>query len=230
MTLQEMMNHFFNLYGRRNRIFLPGLGERINYLNLGICDFQEAIRKEYGFEIISIALARVVARIFCIAEHFWSLPFVEMMSQKYPDSYCSYCQSFPCECHEKRPDAIIGSASEEQLIWSLGQWQKHLNALYGERNKLKGRENILNRLFKEIGELLSLQMMIPNTNLTPAEVEKEFALELADALAWTIALANCLEMDIERAVLNRYGRGCWRCYQDSCICTNFNLKPMKWEH
>lgn len=228
MTLQEMLNHFFHLYGRRNRIFLSGLRERIDYLNLGICDLQEAIRKEQDSRIIGIALARVGARIFCIAEHFWSLPLVETMSQKYPAKRCCYCQEYPCKCPEKRPDAALESVSEVQLGWSLRQWQLHLNALYGERNRRRGRENLLNRLFKETGELLSLQMTIPNTEMTSEEIEREFSLELADALAWTLALANFFGVDMEEAILNRYGKGCWKCHQDPCVCANFNVRPMKW--
>jgi len=208
---------------------LSGLDKRINYLSLGICDLQDVVRKEQNSEIIGVAFARVVARIFCIAEHFLSLPLLEAMSQKYPTGYCSYCQSFPCRCVEKRPDATIGLASEEQLIWSLRQWQQHFNILYGDKNRQKGMENILNRLFKETGELLSLQMMIPNTSLSLDEIEKEFSFELADTLAWTIALANFFGVDIEQALLERYGRGCWRCHQSSCICANFDFKPMKWE-
>jgi len=95
MTLREMIEHFFRLYGRRNRIFLSGLGKRINFLNLAIGDLQEAIRKGHNSEIIGMALARVVARIFCVAENFWSLPLVEMMARKYPAGYCIYCQKLP---------------------------------------------------------------------------------------------------------------------------------------
>ena len=48
----------------------------MNFLNLAICDLQDAVRKEYNSEIKGIALARIVARIFCIAEHFYSLPLI----------------------------------------------------------------------------------------------------------------------------------------------------------
>lgn len=228
MTLLERMQYFFNLYGRRNRVFLPGLGERVGYLNLAICDLQEAIRKEQEKSVIGVAIARVVARIFCIAEHFWLLPLVEAMGQKYPAGCCSYCRSFPCQCKERRFDAELKAASKEQLAWSLGQWQEHLNALYGGRNRQRGGENILNRLFKETGELLSLQMMIPSTTLILQEIEQEFALELADSLAWTIALANFWGVNIEEAIAERYGSGCWHCHQSSCNCASFNFKPMKW--
>ncbi len=58
-------------------------------------------------------------------------------------------------------------------------------------------------------------MMIPGTTLNLQEIELEFALELADALAWTIALANFFGADMEHAILERYGNGCWRCHQSS---------------
>lgn len=230
MKLKDMMGHFFYLYGERNRVFLLGLSERVDFLGLGIGDLQEAIRKEYGPEIVGVALARVIARIFCITEHFfWSLPLIEMLSQKYPENFCSYCQNFPCKCQEKRASATLEPASKKQLNWSLKQWQNHLNVLYGERNKKKGIENILNRLFKETTELSSLQMMIPNTDATLDEIEKQFALELADGLAWILAIANFFGIDLEKAVLNRYGKVCWKCHRKPCICTRFNVQQVNWD-
>lgn len=229
MNLKEMMKHFFHLYGRRNRIFLPGLRERIDFLNLAIGDLQETIRKEAEDSILKIALARLVSRIFCIAEHFQELPLVEFMARKYPSRYCSYCQQLPCQCPEKRPEAeLIVRASDEQWDWGLKRWSFHFQALYGDKNRTRGIENILNRLFKEISELLSLGMRIPNMGGSLDEIEKEFALELSDALAWTIAVANFFEIDLEEAVLDRYGNGCWKCHYLSCVCTNFNVEPVKW--
>jgi len=229
MKLKEMMKHFFLLYGRRNRIFLPSLRDRIDFLNLGIGDLEEAIRKEVSIQYFNIALARIVARIFCITEHFQELPLVEFMARKYPSRYCSYCHQFPCQCPEKRPDAKLAeSISDEQLDWSLKRWSFHLAALYGDRNRAKGIENILNRLFKEISELLSLEMRISHLAGSLDEIEKEFALELSDALAWTIAVANFFEIDLEEAVLERYGRDCWNCHFIPCRCTIFNLEPVKW--
>lgn len=228
--LRELGEHLFRLYGRRNRIFLSGLRERIDFLNLAIGDLQEAIRKNHEKAIMEIALARVVARIFCIAENFWSLPLIEMMSRKYPVGRCSYCQKLPCQCPEKRPASRLEMiASGEQLKWSLSDWQLHLDCLYGQCNKAKGIENVVNRLFKEIGELLSLQMMIPNTADTLDEIEEEFALELADAFSWTIAVANFLGIDLEGAVLKRFGDSCWKCHRSPCVCTGFNVRPVKWE-
>lgn len=229
MTLQEMMEYFFHLYGPRNRIFLPALDKRINFFNLALSDLQEAVRKGVKIQHVEIALARLVARIFCIAEHFWQLPLIEMVARKYPMDQCSYCQSLPCKCIERRHDAqLAATASKEQNSWSLQKWGNHLNVIYGERNKEKGIENLLNRLFREVSELLSLEMKIPGMKISPAEIEKEFALELADTLAWIIAIANFYNVDLEKATLDRFGKGCWKCKKIPCQCTIFSFEPVKW--
>ena len=229
MELKALANHFFNLYGRRNRIFLHGLRERIDFLNLAVGDLQDAIRKTPGSRAIEIALARVVARVFCVAEHFIALPLVETMIAKYPAGKCSYCQEFPCACPDIRPDFILEKTlctSQDQ--WSLKQWCESLAALYGRRNKEKGIENVLNRLFKEVSELSSLPLKVPFAKLDLDEIEKEFALELSDVLAWTIATANALELDLEKAVWDRFGNGCRKCRQPQCICTHFDVDQVTW--
>lgn len=242
MTLQALMEHFFELYGLRNRIFLSGLRKRIDFLNLAIADLQDAVRKEVGQEKLKIALARVVSRIFCIAENFINLPFVKAMARKYPLGHCSYCQKWPCQCPERRPEVLIrSSAHNEQMLWSLKEWCLHFDRLYGERNRTKGIENILNRLFKEVSELLTLQMSASHNlpvsqNVTEPQriksslhqIVEEFAFELADALAWTIAVANLLRIDLEKAVLDRYGDGCWCCKKKPCDCMNFSYAPVDW--
>lgn len=235
MELQELMEHFFHLYGLRNQIFLANLRKRIDFLGLAIGDLQDAIRKEIDKKKIEIALARVVSRIFCIAGNFTKLPVVEMMASKYPLNWCSYCQSFPCECTERRPAAQLQiQPSEAQRHWNLKKWCSHLDNLYGEKNKEKGVENILNRLFKEVYELISLQLKTlhpheKHKSLSLEEIRRGYALELTDALAWTIAIANFLEIDLEKAVWDRYGEGCWNCRQIPCICTTFSFEPVDWE-
>lgn len=229
MSLLDLLTHFFRLYGRRNRIFLPGLRERIDFLNIAIGDLQEAIRKEFPSSILRVALARIASRIIGVAEHFRDLPFTEVLCQKYPVTHCSYCRQAPCACPERRPAASLPETVEPlQLSWTLGQWQQHLGTLYGDRNRQRGLENVLNRLSREISELLSLQMKIPYLTLSLEDIEREFALELADALAWTVAVANILSLDLEDAVLERFGSGCWNCRKIPCVCTHFNVSPVDW--
>lgn len=230
MNIEQLQQHFCRTYERRNRIFMVnGLFGRIMFLNLAIGDLQEAIRKEFSKEIIATALARVVARIFCVANYFINLQLSQAMVQKYPKKHCSYCQSTPCQCPEKRPEPKLEeSILPEQENWDLNQWGSHLNTLYGQRNILRGIEYIINRLSKEISELISLCMGIPNTRSDIKTIELDFALELSDAIAWTIAIANYLEIDLEKAVTDRYGNGCSTCGQEECGCTHFDIRPQKW--
>jgi len=229
MKLGSLQDHFFNLYGRRNRIFLPGLRERIDFLGLAVADLQDVIRKIPETSKIEIALTRVMARVFCVGEHFLVLPLIETLIAKYPSSHCSYCGRFPCLCSEIRQDSQLTiSGAGLQNEWNLRQWQQHFNALYGVRNKEKGVENVLNRLFKEVSELSSLQLKVPYMNCGIGEIEKEFALELSDVFAWTIAMANVLGIDLQKAVLDRFGNGCQQCRQLQCICVHFNVDPVRW--
>lgn len=96
-----------------------------------------------------------------------------------------------------------------------------------ETNK-RGLENVLNKLSREVSELLSLQMKIPYLTLPLDAIEREFALELADTFSWTVAVTNILSIDVEAAVLDRFGAGCWNCHQTPCVCTHFNVSPVDW--
>lgn len=230
MTLEQLMKHISNIYARRNRIFLSGLDQRISFLNLAIGDLQDAIRKDASKKALGAALARVAARVFCVAENFYTLPLIEVMSRKYSLQGCSYCQCFPCACKDKRPEPKFSEAFfEAQLSWSLGQWAQHLNALYGQKNKDKGLENLVNRLFREVAELSAVKMMVYNFGGTLDDIEREFALEIADVLSWTIAIANFLTVDLEKALVDRFGQGCWKCKKNPCGCVGFSVWPVKWD-
>lgn len=229
MTLTELFQHFFLLYGKRNRIFLSSLLQRIGFLNLALGDLEDAVRKGYDGKIIGIALARVFSRIACVAEQFTDLPLTRAMARKYPADCCSYCRTFPCSCAERRAQpALRVEPLEQQHLWSLRMWQDHLGALYGEKNRARGVENVLNRLFKEVCELLVLDMQLARLTASRTEIEEAFALELADALSWTIAAAHVLEVDLEAAVLARFGHGCWKCQALPCLCTHFSVDQVDW--
>ena len=228
MNLSFLCDHFKEIYRKRNCVFLPSLLERINTLNLTIGDLQEAIRK-YDNEVVSVGLARVVAHIICVADQFHELPFVEIMGRKYHASGCARCHDIPCCCTDCPKPACEMAPDPSQSAWTLTAWCQYFDRLYGERNRRKGLENVLNRLFKETSELLALAM---NTSywegFSLEEIYQEFARELVDTLAWTIAVANILGIDLEAAVLKRYGSGCWACRKQQCECLHFDLRPVDW--
>ena len=220
LTLEQLKRHFFELYGRRDKMYLASLEKRINYLSSGIGDLQDAIRKEAGAPSIGDALSRVVRRVFCIAEHFKHLDFVGTMTKKYPLTKCTYCQKLPCKCPPMRPKVALEEGNSEQRDWNLLRWCTSFNKLYGPKNKFKGVENLLNRLFKEATELqlLLLQVESGQKTISLSEAEEEYLLELADTLAWTIAVANFLDVGLEAEVWGKYGSGCKKCRQMPCLC------------
>lgn len=63
---------------------------------------------------------------------------------------------------------------------------------------------------------------------TAAQMEEKLALEWADMLAWTIATSNLLEVDLEAVLLERYGKGCWKCRLTPCRCTIFSFDQVDW--
>jgi NTP pyrophosphatase (non-canonical NTP hydrolase) len=227
-TLGDLMQHSFHLYGRRNRVFLPSLRSRIDFLNLAVGDLQEVLRKGEGDLALRASLARVVSRIFCIAEHFLDLPLAEMVARKYLADRCTYCLTLPCSCPERRPEAHLQETLSAGAAPSLRGICVHLERVYGARNREKGLEYILNRLFKEVSELISLSMRRWDAHTRIEDIEKEFGLELADALAWTVAVANFATVDLEAAFLERYEKGCGKCRGNPCACIGFSFEPLRW--
>lgn len=229
VPLDLLQEHFVKLYGRRNEVYLDSRVRRIDFLNIALGDLQDAIRKGSEPLHLKAMFARLPSRIFCIAHGLNNISVTCAMVEKYPKEGCAYCANFPCRCGDRRPEVTLGEwhPDSEQANWSLADWQQHLNRLYGARNKEKGIENIFNRLFKEISELMSLEHSIDRASLDMDEIEHEYGLELADCLAWTIAAANFYNVDLEQVVLRRYATGCGKCKQNPCICINFSFQQIR---
>jgi len=227
VSLPLMQDYFIGLYGRRNNVYLDGRVMRINFLNIAIGDLQDAIRKDADHSTKEIMISRLVSRIFCIAHGINNISVANAMMEKYPPQGCTYCGKFPCSCGERRPEPTLAewNPQSEQRTWSLKHWQTHLKLLYGEKNEERGTENTLNRLSKEITELLSFEYNVRD-NDSMDEIERTYALELADCLAWTIAMANLLNIDLEKVTIDRFGAGCWKCKQNPCVCGKHNLNPV----
>jgi NTP pyrophosphatase (non-canonical NTP hydrolase) len=225
-SLDKLEEHFIHLYGRRNDVYLPGRTIRIELFHRGVSDLVDSTRKESDRKTIENMFARIVSRIFCIAHGINNISVAEGMRRKYPFEGCSYCHSLPCQCGERRPSADLGwGVKASQSEWSLREWQNHLRKLYGERNKERGLDYIFNRLSSEVGELISLEHDVPSKTMD--EIELEYQLELADSLAWTVAAANFLDVDLQEATINRYGNGCRVCKMNPCNCGAHSFKQVR---
>lgn len=228
LSLNQLAELLYRLYGRRNRHFLPDFHCRIDFLEMAVRDLQNAVRKEFGNDILSVALARIVARIFCLSDFLGRPNLGAAMSIKYPETGCAYCHGTPCICIKRRPDAILGSSEASQLEWSLSDWQQHLDTLYGEMNCRSGVAETVLHLYEECVEVTSQARQALTGEHTATEIERQYELEIADLIAWTCAVANLFYINLEDAVMQRFGNGCKTCNQNPCVCGPFNMTQVDW--
>ncbi|MBX4200163.1 hypothetical protein KW790_01765 [Candidatus Parcubacteria bacterium] len=227
MTLRNLVLHFFSMYGRRNDLFLPDVRTRLDLLNFGIADWQDAIRKHReNRQVLNVAAARVVSRIFCV-NHAYPTVVLDISLAKKFGRGCGYCKHIPCICQGDRRESLTTSSTQREY-WSLGDWSSHLGALYGEANRRAGVENVLNRLQSEFSEFARLVAETQTGRFEIDELEMELGLELADMLAWTIGLAGVLDIDLEGAVRHYYGKGCLACQSPSCRCSKHFVRQVDW--
>lgn len=90
----------------------------------------------------------------------------------------------------------------------ISEFQKTINATFGERDRERGISSSVAWLAEEVGELA--QAIRKGT--TP-EQEHEFA----DVVAWVASLANQCGVDLSVAMA-RYSDGCPRCGNTPCSC------------
>lgn len=88
--------------------------------------------------------------------------------------------------------------------------QNLLDEMYGERDRRRGKEKTMLWLVEEVGELAEEV----NRGRDHARLEEE----AADVLAWLLSLMNVVGVDLEKAFLRKYGKGCPRCGHMPCEC------------
>lgn len=92
---------------------------------------------------------------------------------------------------------------------TLGALQRMILQMYGQKDAARGDAATFLWLTEEFGELA--------TALRSGTPE-ELALEMADVLAWLVTLANVRGVDLEAAVLRKYGKACPGCGAVPCTC------------
>ena len=92
---------------------------------------------------------------------------------------------------------------------SLRDFQRLIRQMYHEKDVARGVDGTFMWLIEEVGELASALR-----EGTPEEVAAEFA----DVLAWLSTIANVADVDLTRAVQEKYGSGCPGCGRLACTC------------
>jgi NTP pyrophosphatase (non-canonical NTP hydrolase) len=94
---------------------------------------------------------------------------------------------------------------------SLGDLQRHIRAMYYEKDVARGVDGTFMWLMEEIGELASALRGSDRQNL---------AEEFADVIAWLATIANVADIDLSAALTAKYGSGCPGCRKLVCVCPN----------
>ena len=81
--------------------------------------------------------------------------------------------------------------------------------LYGQKDLARGDTAAFLWLMEEVGELAAALR---------SGTTEELALEMADVLAWLVTLANIRGIDLEAAVIRKYGGSCPGCGASPCCC------------
>ncbi|WP_145195119.1 MazG nucleotide pyrophosphohydrolase domain-containing protein [Thalassoglobus polymorphus] len=92
---------------------------------------------------------------------------------------------------------------------SLKELQELIQKMYSSKDEQRGIDGTFMWLMEEVGELAAALR-----EGTPEELAREFA----DVLAWLATIANVANIDLEQAVIEKYGNGCPGCGEMVCNC------------
>lgn len=95
------------------------------------------------------------------------------------------------------------------MALTLTEVQRLIRDTYGAKDSARGVEGTFLWFMEEVGELATALR-----NGTPQERAAEFA----DVLAWLVTLANCVDVDLDAAMRDKYGSGCPGCHKVPCAC------------
>jgi NTP pyrophosphatase (non-canonical NTP hydrolase) len=101
------------------------------------------------------------------------------------------------------------SKSAAAQAFSLADLQALIRTMYSSKDEARGVDGTFMWLMEEVGELATALR-----EGSPQEVAHEFA----DVLAWLATIANVAGVDLQQAVLDKYGGGCPGCGQLVCAC------------
>jgi NTP pyrophosphatase (non-canonical NTP hydrolase) len=92
----------------------------------------------------------------------------------------------------------------------VSEFQEMMRRLYFYRDSKRGVKRTYDWLVDEVRELGDALQSSDRE-----ELEREFA----DVIAWLASLANVVNVDLEKAALNKYPNKCPKCEHSPCQCT-----------
>ena len=107
------------------------------------------------------------------------------------------------------------NSNDAQESLTLAGLQSLIATMYSSKDEARGIDGTFMWLIEEVGELASALR---------EEDRRQQAAEFADVLAWLATIANVAGVDLQRAVLDKYGSGCPGCGEMVCCC-DLRAKP-----
>jgi NTP pyrophosphatase (non-canonical NTP hydrolase) len=95
------------------------------------------------------------------------------------------------------------------MPFTLTDLQQLIRDIYDAKDRRRGVEGTYMWFMEEVGELSAALR---------SGTDAEKAAEFADVLAWLATLANLAGIDLEKALLAKYGDGCPGCHRRPCVC------------
>ncbi|MCK5687176.1 nucleotide pyrophosphohydrolase [bacterium] len=92
----------------------------------------------------------------------------------------------------------------------ISDFQKRIKDNFYHKDEPRGALKTFMWLVEEIGELSSSLM---------ESDKKNQAEELSDVIAWAFSLANVLEIDLEKVLMDKYPQNCSCCQESPCSCS-----------
>ncbi len=92
---------------------------------------------------------------------------------------------------------------------TIAEFQDLIQKTYHRRDKKRGLDKNFLWFTEEVGEL---------AETVRKRDKKEMAREAADVLAWLSTICSLSGVDLEKAALAKYGKGCPRCAAIPCKC------------
>jgi NTP pyrophosphatase (non-canonical NTP hydrolase) len=101
------------------------------------------------------------------------------------------------------------AAASDEL--SIADLQRHIHQMYFDKDVARGVDGTFMWMMEEVGELAGALRGNDRENL---------AEEFADVIAWLTTIANVAGVDLNAALVKKYGQGCPGCGRLVCGCSN----------
>lgn len=123
---------------------------------------------------------------------------------------------------------MSGTIESERQV-TMGEFQQLIHAMYYEKDVARGIPGTFMWLMEEVGELSSALRAcgdissenspgLDSDSSQWVQMRQNLKEEFADVLAWLATIANVAQVDLNSAILEKYGSGCPGCQAFVCSC------------